>query len=78
MFHVYWPAAAALTLLVVLVIMIILMYGDLICARVQTQTDQIIARRYREQEYRQPSPASMELRAPPPPRKISYSHEIEV
>jgi len=75
MFHVYWPAAAALTLLVVLVIMIILMYGDMICARVKTQTEQIIARRYQERgEYRQASPASLELQG----RKTSYSHEIEV
>jgi len=71
MFHVYWPAAAALTLLVVLVIMIILMYGDMICARVKTQTDNIVARRYQEREYRQ---ASLELQK----RKASYGHEIEV
>jgi len=71
MFHVYWPAVGALTLLIVLVIMIILMYGDAICARVQTQTEGLMTRRYEERQYRE---ANMELQK----RKASYGHEIEV
>lgn len=79
MFHVYWPGVGILTLLVVLVIMIILMYGDSICARVKTQKDVIMARRYQERQYRDPQQYSeepnLELQRS---SKHSYAHEIEV
>jgi hypothetical protein len=71
MFHVYWPAVAILSLIVISVILIILMYGDKICTRVKTQTETIRTRRVQGREQRQ---RSMELQR----QKASYGHEIEV
>jgi len=77
MFHIYWPALASLTLIVIMIIMVILMYGDKICARVIRPR-------------RESSPTAMR---PSGPERIfretniemesqkatySYGHEIEV
>jgi len=71
MFHIFWPAVACLTLIVISVIMIILMYGDKICTRVKTQTETIRQRRVQGRSQRA---RSMELQR----QQASYGHEIEV
>lgn len=44
MFHIWWPATAAFAVIVMMTILIILMYGDKICRRVQSQTKTLQAR----------------------------------
>ncbi|CAG7726411.1 unnamed protein product [Allacma fusca] len=77
MFHVYWPAVASLALIVIGIIMVILMYGDKICARViRTRRDSVPT----SQRPRGPERIireRLEMQTPQKPT-YSYGHEIEV
>jgi len=78
MFHVYWPALAILTLIVISVILIILMYGDQICARVRSRSDNIRNRRLQGFEGIEHQERTMELQRQKAPAPYGHGREIEV
>lgn len=89
MFHIWWPATAVLTFLVMLVILIILMYGDRICVRVKNRTETIMTRmptrqhqqqhpQQLQQQYREPPSSHMRPPRPPPQqRQHQYDYPPE-
>jgi hypothetical protein len=87
MFHVWWPATAILTILIIFVIYIILIYGDRICFRVKTQTETIMTRIPRQAPSQkavieEPSsyhlrPQQQQIRPPRPPQSLPIQQQRE-
>jgi len=72
MFHVWWPATAVLTFLIMLVIMIILMYGDKICKRVQSRPVTMVMKAPRNHG---PSREEIYTGHPPPQHQHHQQHQ---
>lgn len=87
MFHIWWPATAFIAIFIMFTILIILMYGDRMCGRMQENRTPI----YREPHRPSTSSSSAHLRrgeeeegeelqyreSPPPQQRHPHQHQLQ-